>query len=107
MHEKKVIRSAAESLARLNEARANVASSADHSKVTRRLRQVTRPGSPSRALKKAGVALIIGTPDPITAVPGIALLASSHVAKRRDPTNLDDLAAETRRILRDIASLSL
>jgi hypothetical protein len=58
-------------------------------------------------MKKAGVALIVGTPDPITAVPGVALIATSYMVRRKDPTKLDDLAAETRRILRDIQSLSL
>jgi len=58
-------------------------------------------------MRKAGVALIVGTPDPITAVPGVALLAASFASRRKDPAKLDDLAAETRKLLRDIQSLSL
>lgn len=107
MQEKRLIRSVADSLSRLNEARTQVASSADHSKVSRRLNDLSKPSSPSSALKKAGVALIVATPDPITAVPGVALVASSYAVKRKDPTKLDDLAAETRKILRDIQSLRL
>ncbi len=107
MQEKRLVRSVADSLARLNEAKTNVASSTDHSKVAERLNDVARPNSPSNTLKKAGVAMIVGTPDPITTVPGVALLASSYAIKRRDPIKLDDLAAETRKILRDIRSLRL
>ncbi len=107
MQEKRLVRSVADSVSRLNEAKTHVASSTDHSKVARHLNDLSKPSSPSSALKKAGVALIVGTPDPITAVPGVALLASSYAVKRRDPTKLDDLAAETRKILREIQSLRL
>ncbi len=107
MQEKRLVRSVADSLSRLNEAKSQVASSADNSNVARRLNDLSKPSSPSSTLKKAGVALIVGSPDPITAVPGVALLASSYAVKRKDPTKLDDLAAETKKILRDIQSLSL
>ncbi len=107
MQEKRLIRSAADSVSRLNETRARVASSIDHSKVARHLNDLAKPNSPSSTLKKAGVAMIVGTPDPITSVPGVALLASSYAIKRRDPAKLDDLAAETRKVLRDLRSLSL
>jgi hypothetical protein len=107
MKEKRVIRSAADSLSRLAETKSQVASSIDRSQVSTQVSRLTKPGSPSSALKKAGVALIVGTPDPITAVPGVALLASSYVVKRKDPAKLDDLATETRKILRDIQDLRL
>ncbi len=57
-------------------------------------------------MKKVGVALI-AAPDPITAVPGVALVATSLVLKKKEPTTLGDLAQETRKILRDIESISL
>lgn len=57
-------------------------------------------------MKKVGVALI-AAPDPITAVPGVALVASSYIMKKKQPTSLGDLAEETRKILRDIESISL
>jgi len=75
--------------------------------VSRNLTRVSKPGSPSSTLKKAGVALIVVTPDPITAVPGIALIAASYATKRKEPAKLDDLAVETKKILREIQSLSL
>jgi len=107
MEEKRIVRTVADSLSRIHEAKTSVASSADTMPVKARLNSLTKPGSPSAALKKAGVVLIVGTPDPVTAVPGVALLASSYVFKRNDPTKLDDLAAETKKLLRDIQSLSL
>jgi hypothetical protein len=55
---------------------------------------------------KAGIALIL-TPDPISGLPGVALLASSFVMKRREPASLASLAQETRKTLREIQSLSL
>lgn len=107
MQEKKLALSVADSLARLNEARERVASSVDTKSLTHHMNKLSNPGSPSSALKKAGVVLIVGTPDPVTAVPGVALLAASYATKRNDPTKLLDLAVETRKILRDIHSLSL
>lgn len=107
MQEKKLVHSVADSLTRLNEARGRVASSVDTRSVSQHVRKLSKPGSPSSALKKAGVALIVVTPDPITAVPGVALLAASVMTKRKEPAKLDDLAVETRKILRDIGSLRL
>ena len=75
--------------------------------VTRNMNDLSKPSSPSNTLKKAGVALIVSAPDPVTDVAGAALIATSYAVKRKDPTKLDDLAAETRKILRDIQSLRL
>jgi hypothetical protein len=107
LQERKIVRSVTDSLSRLNEAKCQVASSADHSKVSRHLKDISKPSSPSSSLKKAGVALLVATPDPITAVPGVALIASAYAVRRKDPTKLDDLAAETRKILREMQSLRL
>jgi len=107
MEKKRMARSVADSLTRLQESKSSVASSIDTKHVAHHLNNVSRPNSPSSTLKKAGVALIVGTPDPITAVPGVALIAASYAAKRKEPAKLDDLAAETRKLLRDIEGLSL
>ena len=107
MEQKKIVRSVADSLTRLSEAKSNVASSVNAKGISRRLTDVSKPSSPSSTMKKAGVALIVATPDPITAVPGVALIAASYATKRKEPAKLDDLAVETRKILRDIQSLSL
>jgi len=107
MEGKRIIRTVADSLTRLDEAKTNVATSVNTRHVTRHLRQVSAPGSPSSALKKAGVALIVVTPDPITSVPGVALIAASYATRRSEPTKLEDLASETKKVLRDIESLRL
>lgn len=107
MKEKKIVQSVADSLTRLNETRSRVASVVDTGTVSRHVGRLSKPSSPSSTMKKVGVALIVGTPDPITAVPGVALLAASVATKRKEPAKLDDLAVETRKILRDIESLRL
>ncbi|MDA4126474.1 MAG: hypothetical protein OK452_04630 [Thaumarchaeota archaeon] len=107
MQEKRIIRSAADSLVRLGEAKAQVASSTNPAPVKRQINNLTKPGTPSSTLKKAGVALIVATPDPFTAVPGVAMIAASYALKRKDPAKLDDLAAEARKIIRDLESFRL
>ena len=78
----------------------------DPSRVTRRVGDVTRPPSVVGGMRKAGV-LLIATPDPFTAVPGVALLASSAVAKRKEPASLETLAKETLKVIRDVESMRL
>jgi len=107
MQDKRVLRSVVDSLSRLHETIAQVATDVKGAPIARQLNKLSKPNSPSSALRKAGVALIVGTPDPITAVPGVALVATSYVLRRKDPTKLDDLAAETKKILRDIRDLRL
>ena len=107
MEEKRIVRSVADSISRLNDARAQVASSVNTEQVAKHINDVAKPSSPSSSLKKAGVALIVVAPDPVTNVAGAALIATSFALKHKDPTKLDDLAVETRKILRDIQSLRL
>ncbi|HEY6282672.1 MAG TPA: hypothetical protein VIW22_01970 [Nitrososphaerales archaeon] len=107
MQEKRLVRSAADSLRRMGEARIQFASSIDPAPVRRQINRLTKPGNPSSALKKAGVALIIATPDPFTAVPGVAMIVTSYALKRKSPAKLDDLAAETRKIIHDLESFRL
>jgi hypothetical protein len=57
-------------------------------------------------MKKAGVALI-AAPDPVTGVAGVALVATSFAMKKNEPTNLENLAQETRKIIRELGSLTL
>ncbi len=57
-------------------------------------------------MRKVGIALI-AAPDPITAVPGVAMLAGSYALKGKNPATLQDLAQETRKILHDMDSLTL
>ena len=107
MQEKRIVRALAGSISRLHEARTQVASSVDTTHISRRVKDVSKPNSPSASLKKAGVALVVAAPDPVTDVAGAALIATSYALWRKEPTKLEDLAAETRRILRDMQSLRI
>lgn len=68
-----------------------------------RLRQVTRPNSISRTLRKAGVALILA-PDPITAVPGAVMLGASFAMRGREPLTPASVVEETRKLLSELDS---
>jgi hypothetical protein len=81
-----------------------VASAVGDRETKARLRQVVKPTSVSRTLRKAGVALILA-PDPITAVPGAMMLGASFVAKQREPLNASSVFEETRRLLAEMGSL--
>jgi len=76
-----------------------------HSVVTNeKLRMATKPPRLSSSMRKSGAALLLA-PDPVTAIPGVALLAASVAMKKRDPASLEDLAKETRKMMRDLGSL--
>ena len=68
-----------------------------------RLRQVARPNSVSKTLRKAGVALILA-PDPITAVPGAIMLGASFANRRRDPLSPSMVVEETQKLLSEMGS---
>ena len=78
----------------------------DPTALNRKFNAVTKPGSMAGTMKKAGIALI-ATPDPITGIIGVPLLASSYIMKRKEPLSLTHLAEETRKVMRDLQSLSL
>ncbi|HMD78690.1 MAG TPA: hypothetical protein VKF39_01750 [Nitrososphaerales archaeon] len=105
MQAKKVVATSTESASRLVKDRAEVAGNIDAGKVTRQIETVTNPKTPRSAMRKAGIALIVA-PDPVTTVAGAGLLASSY-AFRKDPADLQSLALETRKVLRDLRSLSV
>jgi hypothetical protein len=94
------------SLGRVAGYRKEVAASLDSKAARGRVKDVVKPSSPASTMKKVGVALI-AAPDPITAVPGVALLASAYALKKKEPASLNSLLAESRKILRDLQSLSL
>lgn len=94
-----------ESASRVAQDLAEVRTVADSSRVARHVDNITRPKSPRSTIRKAAIALI-AAPDPITGVAGVGLLASSYAFKK-DPASLTNLALETRKILRDLRSLSV
>ncbi|MBI3841307.1 MAG: hypothetical protein HY297_05095 [Thaumarchaeota archaeon] len=103
---KKVLASSVESASRLARDKSAVGRNVTAATAQHHVDRLTKPGSLSGSMKKAGIALI-ATPDPFTGVPGVALLASSFVMKKKEPATLGNLAMETRKILREIQSLSL
>ena len=69
-----------------------------------RLRQVVKPNSPSKTLRKAGVALILA-PDPITAVPGAIMLGASFAMKGKDPLTPASVYDEAQKIMDELDAL--
>jgi hypothetical protein len=106
MQSKRLIRSATDSFTRRFQLKAEVAARTDPTPVARNVGTLTKPNSPGKTVRRVGMALL-ASPDIVTDVPGAALVATAYVMKRREPTNIGQLALETRKVLRDIQSLSL
>jgi hypothetical protein len=68
--------------------------------------RAVKPRTLSGGIRKLGIALV-AAPDPVTGIPGAALLATSVVMRRREPAGTDRLAAETRKLLREIETLRI
>jgi hypothetical protein len=102
---KKVVAASTDSVSRVVRDRAEVAGSMDTAPVARNVTNITKPSSPRSSMRKAGIALIVA-PDPVTTAAGVGLLASSY-AFRKEPASLENLAQETKKILRDLRSLSV
>ena len=103
---RKLISSSVSSAARVTEDRIGSSRALDNSEVRSRLAQATNPRTLSGGMKKLGIALV-AAPDPITGIPGVALLVSSVAVKRREPVGVAHLAKETRKILREMESLRI
>jgi len=103
---RRLIRSSTDSASRLVNEKARIAAVVDTSPLRPHLDDLIKPPSLSGGMRKAGIALVL-TPDPISGVPGVALLASSFVMKKREPASLESLAQETRKALQEIRSLRL
>jgi hypothetical protein len=67
------------------------------------LRQVVKPNSISKTMRKVGIGLVLA-PDPITAVPGAILLGASLVMRGREPMSPASVVNETRKLLAEIGS---
>ena len=67
------------------------------------LRQVARPNSISRTLRKAGVTLML-SPDPLTDIPGAIMLGASVVTRNKEPLRPASVFAETRKLLAEMGS---
>ncbi len=103
---RRVITSSAGSASRLAADKEHVAKELASSSVQDSLERVMRPKSISGGMKKIGIALV-AAPDPVTGVPGVALLATSYAMKRKEPAGLGSLAKETKKVLREMESLRI
>jgi L-aminopeptidase/D-esterase-like protein len=68
-----------------------------------KLKEVAKPNSLTKTLRRTGVALIL-TPDPITAVPGVAMLGASFAMRKREPLTPASVFEETQNILSEMDS---
>lgn len=101
-----LVGAATSSLSRVAITRTEVSATLRSDAVKESVGRVVDPRSLIKGMRRLGVVLV-AAPDPITGIPGAALLASSYILKRREPANLKLLAAETKKLMRDIQSLSL
>jgi hypothetical protein len=104
--DKRIIHSTARSLSRIADAKAEVGSGMSPGPVAKHLGALTKPNSLNKTMRKVGVALL-ASPDMVTNIPGAALLAASYARKGKEPADLAQLALETRKILREMSSLTL
>jgi hypothetical protein len=68
------------------------------------LRQVVKPNSISKTLRRAGIGLILA-PEPISAVPGAIMHGASFATRRREPLTPASVFNETRKLLAEMSSL--
>jgi hypothetical protein len=99
----KVLRSSASSTTRVLGERAALAKCLADKGTRDALKQVVKPNSLSRTLRKAGVALILA-PDPVTAVPGVAMLGASFAMRGKKPLSPASVFEDTRALLAEIGS---
>jgi hypothetical protein len=99
-----LLKSSAGSAIRVLREREEVARRLADAETAKRLREVAKPNSLSRTLRKAGVALILA-PDPITAVPGAMILGASFAMRGRQPLSPASVFEETRKLLDEMSSV--
>ena len=99
----RLLRSSASSVTRVLRERATVAGRLADVETREGLKQVAKPNSISKTMRKAGIGLILA-PDPITAVPGAIILGASFAIKGREPLSPASVFDETRKLLSEIGS---
>lgn len=104
--QRNLVRTSTGSVSRVARERVELAGVMDSGQVKCSMDQVVKPKSLAQGVKKVGVVLC-ASPDPFTGIPGAALIAASCFMKSREPASLEHLARETRKMMRDIESLSL
>ena len=97
----KVITAKAESVSGILKQRKAVAESIADSKTHGKLKQVAKPSSLTRSLRKTGVALVLA-PDPLTGVAGAVLIGVSMATKKKDASSAASVFEETRTLLAEM-----
>lgn len=70
------------------------------------VRATTRESKIHSKLRNTGIALLVA-PDPITDIPGLALLVASHIVKKREAVSLNTLSLEFRKTMKELQFLRL
>lgn len=104
LRKSRLARSSAASASRILDDRAAVAKALADRDTRRAILQVAKPNSPSKSLRKAGVALLL-SPDPFTTVSGAVLLGASVAARGKDPLSASEVSAEAKKLLSDLRSI--
>jgi hypothetical protein len=73
-------------------------------RVSKSVRLAVKPPKAASSLRKAGVVLVLA-PDPVTAVPGVAMIGASYAIKKKEAAGLEELIEEARRVASDLESL--
>jgi hypothetical protein len=98
-------RSECESLRRISEDWADIASSVEAKGAERSVRDLTHPPSLKKTMRTAGITLA-AAPEPFTTAAGVALVAGSFVMKG-GPTTLKSVAEELRRQMSTVSDFDL
>lgn len=99
-----MVASKLESVERRATARIELANRMGNAQVRRSLKQLARPNSVSGTLRKAGAVLLL-SPDPLSDIPAIAMIATSFIMKRREPLSLSSTVVEAGKTLRELKSM--
>ncbi|MGA2664122.1 MAG: hypothetical protein ABSF83_04185 [Nitrososphaerales archaeon] len=105
----RLAKAAVDSLVRTSQDTMLVVVSLADAETEKGLRRLVKPNSPSKALRKAGLALLL-SPDPlgpIVDVPAVALLGVSYAMKDRDPESIGSMFRETQSVLDGLEPLAL
>jgi ppGpp synthetase/RelA/SpoT-type nucleotidyltranferase len=74
--------------------------------VRKAIQDTKKESSLHSKMKKTGLALL-AMPDPLTDIPGLALIVASHFMKRRESASIMTLSSEIRKTLKDLEHLRL
>ncbi|HUI01294.1 MAG TPA: hypothetical protein VLX56_06665 [Nitrososphaerales archaeon] len=100
----RVLHSSAGSAENVMRDRAAVAKGLADGATRRRLKDVAKPNSMTKTMRRAGVGLVLA-PDPLTSVAGAVVIGASLAAKKRDPLSSSSVSEELARLAKELGSL--